>query len=256
MGPICMDGVVEGDEECDDGNDVWADTCRNDCKVPKCGDTYDHDNNPATAEIPLVSSTETCEVGTTTSCVSAGVTGGTGTVTCKTDCSAWNTVPTDCSALNDTTKALCACQKSWTCPTKPYWNNELDTDYNTVDTYTQYWVGAGAWDPANDTLTDYNKDPSSTSCRFLCGLNLEWDSGLGKCVGIEKTPDFNCASYLDTSVPAHAGKVINTPSTYTQTWTFDGGNWDWAPADDTDVDYSSTYVGPTNPCTYRCDTGY
>ncbi|MDX9727096.1 MAG: LamG-like jellyroll fold domain-containing protein, partial [Bacteroidales bacterium] len=71
MGPVCRDGVLEGDEECDDGNDVWADTCRNDCKVPKCGDTYDHDNNPATAEIPLVSSTETCEVGTTTSCVSA-----------------------------------------------------------------------------------------------------------------------------------------------------------------------------------------
>lgn len=30
-GPVCGDGVVAGDEECDDGNELDADVCRNDC---------------------------------------------------------------------------------------------------------------------------------------------------------------------------------------------------------------------------------
>lgn len=30
-GPICGDSVVAGDEECDDGNELDADACRNDC---------------------------------------------------------------------------------------------------------------------------------------------------------------------------------------------------------------------------------
>lgn len=36
--PVCGDGVVEGDEECDDGNDVDADECLNSCVVAACGD--------------------------------------------------------------------------------------------------------------------------------------------------------------------------------------------------------------------------
>ncbi|MFO7567813.1 MAG: DUF4215 domain-containing protein [Enhygromyxa sp.] len=34
----CGDGVVEGDEECDDGNEVDDDGCSNACTLPACGD--------------------------------------------------------------------------------------------------------------------------------------------------------------------------------------------------------------------------
>ncbi len=37
--PRCGDGIVlEGSEECDDGNAVDFDGCRNDCRLPRCGD--------------------------------------------------------------------------------------------------------------------------------------------------------------------------------------------------------------------------
>ncbi len=39
-GPVqeCGNGIVEGDEACDDGNDIDNDECSNDCKIPGCGD--------------------------------------------------------------------------------------------------------------------------------------------------------------------------------------------------------------------------
>jgi cysteine-rich repeat protein len=37
-GPVCGDGIVEGDEECDDGNDLDDDDCTNACTLPVCGD--------------------------------------------------------------------------------------------------------------------------------------------------------------------------------------------------------------------------
>jgi cysteine-rich repeat protein len=36
--PVCGDGVVEGTEECDDGNLVEDDECSNGCVLPVCGD--------------------------------------------------------------------------------------------------------------------------------------------------------------------------------------------------------------------------
>ena len=36
--PRCGDGVVQGSEACDDGNDIDDDACRNDCSLPRCGD--------------------------------------------------------------------------------------------------------------------------------------------------------------------------------------------------------------------------
>ncbi|MCF7844836.1 MAG: DUF4215 domain-containing protein [Kiritimatiellales bacterium] len=35
--PYCGDGIPEGDEECDDGDNDNLDICDNQCKVPKCG---------------------------------------------------------------------------------------------------------------------------------------------------------------------------------------------------------------------------
>ena len=37
-GPICGNGVTEGDEACDDGNEVETDACRADCTAARCGD--------------------------------------------------------------------------------------------------------------------------------------------------------------------------------------------------------------------------
>ena len=36
--PVCGDGVVEGAEQCDDGNDIDVDACHNDCTAATCGD--------------------------------------------------------------------------------------------------------------------------------------------------------------------------------------------------------------------------
>ena len=35
---VCGDGVVEGEEACDDGNSVDDDGCRNACREALCGD--------------------------------------------------------------------------------------------------------------------------------------------------------------------------------------------------------------------------
>lgn len=39
----CGDGVVDGDEECDDGNDVQTDDCLNNCVAAACGDGVFHE---------------------------------------------------------------------------------------------------------------------------------------------------------------------------------------------------------------------
>lgn len=38
IGEVCGNGVIEGAEECDDGNDVDTDACTNDCTAAFCGD--------------------------------------------------------------------------------------------------------------------------------------------------------------------------------------------------------------------------
>ena len=35
---LCGDGVVQDTEECDDGNEIDTDLCRNNCEMPTCGD--------------------------------------------------------------------------------------------------------------------------------------------------------------------------------------------------------------------------
>lgn len=39
-GPVCGDGVVEGDEACDDANSDETDACLSDCTVASCGDGF------------------------------------------------------------------------------------------------------------------------------------------------------------------------------------------------------------------------
>lgn len=44
-GALCGNGVVDGDEECDDGNDVATDSCTNECTTNVCGDGYLYDGS-------------------------------------------------------------------------------------------------------------------------------------------------------------------------------------------------------------------
>ena len=45
--PVCGDGKMEGSEECDDGNDIDTDSCRNGCKLAVCGDGVVDTNHEA-----------------------------------------------------------------------------------------------------------------------------------------------------------------------------------------------------------------
>jgi cysteine-rich repeat protein len=40
--PLCGNGQVEGDEECDDGNLVDTDSCLTNCRTARCGDSFVH----------------------------------------------------------------------------------------------------------------------------------------------------------------------------------------------------------------------
>jgi cysteine-rich repeat protein len=44
--PMCGNGSIERDEECDDGNDSNGDACENDCTAPRCGNGI-HDRGEA-----------------------------------------------------------------------------------------------------------------------------------------------------------------------------------------------------------------
>jgi cysteine-rich repeat protein len=60
--PVCGDGVREGDEACDDGednSDTRPDACREDCTLPRCGDG-------------VLDSNEACLLGSSTACLEIG----------------------------------------------------------------------------------------------------------------------------------------------------------------------------------------
>jgi cysteine-rich repeat protein len=243
MKQICGDGVIQrldctgypgcevvdevgSTETCDDGNATNTDNCRNDCTLPVCGDGL-----VSTGKSP---NPEVCEVGQTTSCVSAGVAGATGTVRCKTDCLGWNTVP----------DATYKCEKTWTCTAKPHVYHSSESVWNTVSGYNQLWSGT-AWSPLNDSVTEYNLTASTTSCGYKCGFNFTYDGT--KCVGITRT-------YTCNPIPTPTdNKVWNlTPSSYTQYWSWSGSSWAWNPADDPDTNYLTLYDANA-PCSYKCN---
>jgi len=69
--------------------------------------------------------------------------------------------------------------KNFPCAAKP----ALGTAWNTVDHYTQTWSSSGnVWLPLNDNTTEYNTEPSATSCRYKCASNYHYDSNSKECV--------------------------------------------------------------------------
>ena len=70
-GQICGNGIVEGDEACDDGNDSNNDECLNTCELNVCGDDYvytgvescdDGDENGQTCDADYGGSCSSCSV--------------------------------------------------------------------------------------------------------------------------------------------------------------------------------------------------
>ena len=53
--PRCGDGIVDADEECDDGNDINTDECNNACRISYCGDgIINATRGELTVEDPLI----------------------------------------------------------------------------------------------------------------------------------------------------------------------------------------------------------
>lgn len=119
--------------------------------------------------------------------------------------------------------------KTFTCADKPL----TGTDWNTVSSYEQTWNGT-EWLPV-DSATAYNAEESTTSCRFKCIENYEWNGTA--CVGATRT--YNCPEKPGT------GTEWNTVSSYEQTWS----GTEWLPAD-TITEYNT--AASTTACRYKC----
>jgi len=77
-----------------------------------------------------------------------------------------------CAANYDWSGSKCAAkQKTFYCANKP-----SNTDWNSVDRYTQTWNGSEFYPP--DSTTTYSTTPSSTKCRFKCVSEHVWDSAV------------------------------------------------------------------------------
>ena len=148
--------------------------------------------------------------------------------TCQFKCAAhytWNGTDT-CTA--DT--------QPYSCAPKP----ATGTVWNTVSQYTQTWNGTG-WSPADDPTTEYNTDPSDTSCRYKCAANYDWNS----------TACVNARTEACTNLPANAVYYNNTTSySIPQTYT-DGGGWQPFA-----IAYYDDGTPDINTCEYKCAPNY
>ncbi len=148
--PFCGNGVVDGDDSCDDGNLSNEDDCKNDCTWNYCGDGF------------VNAGVEVCD-GEPASCSSLGL-GTDGTAICMT-CDYWLTAGN--------------CSQSAACPVKPdvvtIWN-----DYGNSGTYLQTWDGS-AWMP--ELSTSFSTE--SGDCKYQCAPDYYWSGS--ECKAIVKT---------------------------------------------------------------------
>src|SRR3989344_1156070 len=73
LSPTCRNGIIQGSEQCDDGNSFNNDSCTNSCLNAICGDTY------------IRTGLEICD-GNTLACMAGGYTGNRN---CNFSCSGW-----------------------------------------------------------------------------------------------------------------------------------------------------------------------
>jgi cysteine-rich repeat protein len=82
--PECGDGDVEGDEECDDGNELQTDSCLNDCTEAKCGDGFVRagveacDDGNTVANDTCLNNCTVARCGDSVACTAAGCNTGPG----------------------------------------------------------------------------------------------------------------------------------------------------------------------------------
>ncbi len=133
-----------GTEECDDGNAVNTDACKNNCTNNICGDGV------------VLTDIETCDTVGMACATLLSIPAATGTAPCNDECTGYIPVGN--------------CAKTNTCPAKP----AAGTSWNTVASYAQSWNGT-AWVPVDDTSTTYNATGSTTECRYTCAFNWTWD---------------------------------------------------------------------------------
>ena len=91
-GPVCGDGVAEGDEACDDGNGDPTDGCTNTCQVAICGDSVLHqgteecDTGGQSATCNSDCTVPVCGDGQTNTAVEQCDAGGGFSSTCNNNC--------------------------------------------------------------------------------------------------------------------------------------------------------------------------
>ncbi|HQM85510.1 MAG TPA: hypothetical protein PLD55_12600, partial [bacterium] len=178
VSPFCGDKNIDEGEECDDGNKINTDACKNDCTFNFCGDGY------------IYAALEICD-GNSASCSSIGL-GTEGTAECRGDCSGWVTEG--------------VCQRTFACSDKP-----ANSVWNTVSEYIQTWNGS-AWSPV-DSSTVYNETSSAAECRFKCDTNYTWNEFSSTCVANTQTA--TCPAKPATGTVWNDG---GKNGTYTQTW--------------------------------------
>lgn len=156
--PVCGDGVVAGDESCDDGNDVDEDNCPSNCQAPTCGDGFVYADIEA-CDDGNTEDTDAC----TSACEPARCMDGfvwEGVEACD-DGNAVNS--DDC--LNSCEPASCGDGFVWRNNEECDDQNDIDTDacVSCRDAYCGdgiIWEGVEECDDGNQDETDY--------CTFEC----------------------------------------------------------------------------------------
>jgi hypothetical protein len=98
----------------------------------------------------------------------------------------------------------------------------VNTDWNTVNSYSQTWNGS-AWSPAA-TSTTYNTTASTTECRYKCSSNFYWNGSA--CVQCTENAHCNVGAGEICSNNQCVLPCSSTTSTFDGTWTDSkGNNW-------------------------------
>lgn len=132
-----------------------------------------------------------------------------------------------------------------------YCNSKPDGEayvWNIVSEYTQKSTDQGAsWYPTDDPDTEYNENPSTTSCQYKCASGYMWNgSACTEAASGSKT--FLCNPLPDTN----GAYIWNTVDRYNQETYDDGASWN--PPDDPQTEYNEE--PSTTECRFKCNTYY